>query len=856
MGCGEFSPRLFYCPSDRLMTTLAQKIDAMLADPAGLPDARALISKVGYARDFYAGLGDRRAILALREGNLRTALAEAWATARRFPRRAENHALLAHILLKRGATELALEALRRAVELEPGNFQYQVLFVEHLSALAPTAADDAIRSAARFVATEQAPSFAALAEKCDVAEIGSCRGTDDSISSWVACPDRKIVTLELVWLTDDLWRSEQFDVQAGDNGVGSLEIRWPDGAELCVFKFAESGQLLAGSPVFKNTIKQPHKIVAAGTSDQPEVEIIIPVYKGYSETLNCLRSVLNSACKTEFSVTIVADNIPDSRLDAAIEEFAVYPRVYLLRNEENIGFTASVNRRLSRLQGSDVVLLNADTVVADGWLDRLKVAAYSSSDIGTVTPLSNNGEITSFPRPSKYNPMPVGNLLAEIDRTAAEVNSGGPIDLPTGVGFCLFIRKDCLQAVGALDAESFGHGYGEETDFCMRAVKVGWRSVCAPNVFVAHRSAISFGDEKHDLVQENMPKISQRHPEYRPLMRYYTIEKPLAASMRNLQRELLKSLAPGNSSLAFGPFDWRTNAHLSDFRFECSSRGENCLWMSMDLIRENRVNLESDAPGGPGALYYDLPVELDLLLEDLALLAPDRLHWHVIPDDDQLISTLLQFGIASRVYVTFSETLDWLTEHEMTGRRDQFLQSQQEIVVYSAYAKSALGKFAGARVSHVEQLSNPTWTGSSDSRGNGGILVHLGWSVKDYRLLMSVIREAANQNDGLHFYVEGQVPDEAGLCRTGRVTLLGHIDPKDRDAFFSALDCQVMLLMDTSADPTGPDVQMVSNAAPTVAVFSGGARWERLLDHPRLITLDASLQPVKILAQLTSLSER
>ena len=78
---------------------------------------------------------------------------------------------------------------------------------------------------------------------------------------------------------------------------------------------------------------------------------------------------------------------------------------------------------------------------------------------------------------------------------------GRTVDLPTAVGFCMCIRRACLDQVGLFDAERFGRGYGEENDFCMRAAGAGWRNVLAGDVFVYHEGAVSFSGERLALTE-------------------------------------------------------------------------------------------------------------------------------------------------------------------------------------------------------------------------------------------------------------------------------------------------------------------------------------------------------------------
>ncbi len=98
--------------------------------------------------------------------------------------------------------------------------------------------------------------------------------------------------------------------------------------------------------------------------------------------------------------------------------------------------------------------------------------------------------------------MPLEIDRADLDRMAAQVNRGHAVPVPTGVGFCMYMTAAALDAVGTLDAEAFGKGYGEENDWCLRAIKAGFVNLLAEDVFVYHAGQISFGlDEGGEYVQ-------------------------------------------------------------------------------------------------------------------------------------------------------------------------------------------------------------------------------------------------------------------------------------------------------------------------------------------------------------------
>lgn len=125
---------------------------------------------------------------------------------------------------------------------------------------------------------------------------------------------------------------------------------------------------------------------------------------------------------------------------AELDRLARSRRIRLIRNPHNLGFPGSANAGILAASGRDVVLLNSDTLVPPGWLERLRDAAHAADDIGTVTPLSNNASILSYPGPGPDNDIPDLAETIVLDRQAFRANRGATIDIPVGVGFCLYIE--------------------------------------------------------------------------------------------------------------------------------------------------------------------------------------------------------------------------------------------------------------------------------------------------------------------------------------------------------------------------------------------------------------------------------
>jgi len=262
------------------------------------------------------------------------------------------------------------------------------------------------------------------------------------------------------------------------------------------------------------------------------VDIIIPVYKGEAETRRCLESVLGARHATAAEVVVIDDASPEPSLSRWIAQLAQSGRLTLIVHEANRGFVASVNEGMALHPDRDVVLLNSDTEVADGWIDRLVAHAARDPRIGTATPFSNNATICSYPRPLDPNAIPRVESTASLDAVFAEANAGMNVDLPTGVGFCLFIARRCLAGIGAFDVERYGHGYGEEVDFCMRAARAGFRNVAAADVFVRHVGEVSFGDSGLGRRAEAQALVDRLHPEFQPALRRFLDADPLLPARR------------------------------------------------------------------------------------------------------------------------------------------------------------------------------------------------------------------------------------------------------------------------------------------------------------------------------------
>ncbi|HXX86219.1 MAG TPA: glycosyltransferase [Casimicrobiaceae bacterium] len=260
----------------------------------------------------------------------------------------------------------------------------------------------------------------------------------------------------------------------------------------------------------------------------PAIDVVVPIHNAADELRRCVESVL-AHTQGDYRLLLIDDASTDLGVRACFAEMEArrLPHVALLANDVNLGFTLTANQGIEKTRpGADVVLLNSDTVVTPGWMAALTRCARSDPSIGTITPFSNNAEICSLPRFCENNPWPAERDAAALARALELAAVPTYPDLPTGVGFCLYVRRALLDAIGAFDPV-FGLGYGEENDLCMRAAAAGFRNVLCEDAFVLHLGGSSFGDKRRDLAERNMRILLARHPRYLELVCDFIAADPL-----------------------------------------------------------------------------------------------------------------------------------------------------------------------------------------------------------------------------------------------------------------------------------------------------------------------------------------
>lgn len=264
--------------------------------------------------------------------------------------------------------------------------------------------------------------------------------------------------------------------------------------------------------------------------------VVVPVFNALDALDACLAALERTL--PAGSVVLVADDAsPDPRVRELAEAWcgrsALAARY--LRRERNLGFPGNCNAAFADTGEADVLLLNSDTVPAGDWLARIARCAASDARIASITPWSNNAEICSLPVFCEANPAP-----ADPGAWATAAAGAAPVypDLPTAVGFCMYLRRAALRQLGGFDADTFGAGYGEENDWCLRASAMGWRHVLCDDAFVVHQGGASFAPLGQVPGGDNLARLLARWPDYNERIARYILADPL----RPLRERLLARL--------------------------------------------------------------------------------------------------------------------------------------------------------------------------------------------------------------------------------------------------------------------------------------------------------------------------
>ena len=237
------------------------------------------------------------------------------------------------------------------------------------------------------------------------------------------------------------------------------------------------------------------------------VDIVVCVYNALNDVEKCLDSVINNT-RGEYGLYLVND-CSNKETTEYLKRFAShYKFCTLLQNAITEGYTKAANIGLRATSADYVVLLNSDTIVPKHWVDRLLECGESSSRIGIIGPLSNAASWQSVPKRFDengdwaVNSLPDGYSVDEMAQMIAEMSEKRYPRVPFINGFCFVIKREVINVIGYLDEDKFPMGFGEENDYCLRAIKTNFELAVADHAYVYHAKSMSYSHDKRKALSK------------------------------------------------------------------------------------------------------------------------------------------------------------------------------------------------------------------------------------------------------------------------------------------------------------------------------------------------------------------
>jgi GT2 family glycosyltransferase len=215
----------------------------------------------------------------------------------------------------------------------------------------------------------------------------------------------------------------------------------------------------------------------------PDLTIAI-ISADNSELLRaCLHSVFESTHKTRLEVYVV-DNASTDSTASTVQ--TVFPQINIVSNEVRQGFSTNNNMVLETGKGRYLMLLNDDTLVVDGALDRMLEFMDAHPQAGAVSgaQVDPDGSLQHafgrFPHPFLEALWPASQWSYPSARRGTE-----PFQVDWVCGAAMLVRRQVIEQVGVLDT-AFDPIYSEEVDWCYRIKQAGWQIHVLPRARIIH----------------------------------------------------------------------------------------------------------------------------------------------------------------------------------------------------------------------------------------------------------------------------------------------------------------------------------------------------------------------------------
>jgi len=313
---------------------------------------------------------------------------------------------------------------------------------------------------------------------------------------------------------------------------------------------------------------------ATGACPKSDASVIILSYNNYAETTGpCLASLFENGDDKHCDIIVVDNNSQDGSAEKVAGAAGDRKGVQIILNKANRGFAGGNNDGARLAVGNTLILLNSDTIVPPGALEKLSALMRTERDWAMLGPVTNQaGNEQKIHTRGKT----VSAVLKEGEQWCA--NSRGDAFPSERLDFfCVAIRKEVYDRFGGLD-ERFGAGYYEDTDFSLQVKKADLTMMFTEEAFIYHQAGKSFSREGRKkvkaLMRTNKKKLARKHGGFVKLLHmrqcnaavlkaYVNQRKGLAENDAGLQYKFENRMRLAREIMPNNPFKkWRYAALL------------------------------------------------------------------------------------------------------------------------------------------------------------------------------------------------------------------------------------------------------------------------------------------------------
>lgn len=623
-------------------------------------------------------------------------------------------------------------------------------------------------------------------------------------------------------------------------------------------------------------------VVESPVARARSVSVILPIYKDVEMTRRCILAAMPGIVAFGSKLVAINDASPDAgMLDMLHELQKQWPHVMtVLDNEVNLGFVKTVNRGMRHASQDDIVFLNSDVIVPVDWLERLTAEAYIAPKIGTVTPFSNNATICSFPAFLLENEAAFGLSVEQID--AVFRGPRLPVSqAPTGVGFCMYVRRDCLNVVGLLNEEKFGRGYGEENDLCQRGLKAGWLNIITPNLYAFHEGGVSFSSSKQALTERASKAIAELHPDYHLDIQRFIAADPVKSVRVKRLAQLIASMDRPKVLHVAHEAGGGVQQHLDELA-QAREADVCCLFLA-PRRGTSAVTLRMGSFPGADELLFQVPHEHDLLVSFLKGCGVNFVHFHhtlgLNPALVQLPAALEtdyvltvhdyywlcgnptltnEQGVYPGAYVDDISNPDFPLPEGISPAqwREQlrgFIEGAKKVVFPSAYTLANYQRhyqLPNAVVTgHVElqrNIDTPVTSLPKKLRHNVGVIGALG-KEKGADYLEQIAAAASAVNAPINFRLIG-----FGYRELSSVLTTGRYNSADLASLIAENDFDVVLFPSQCPETYSYTLSYALEAGLPIIAPNIGAFPERLSGRENTLVYEYGIEPAALMAQISA----